>query len=75
MAKVIVVYEPKYGNTKLVAEKIVEGMGDPVSEEEPYKAVGLGKRIATQVSLIQEHLNLQAGFKCAVEGKLFIDGR
>ena len=26
MTKVIVVYESKYGNTKLVAEKIVEGM-------------------------------------------------
>ena len=26
MAKVIVVYESKYGNTKFVAEKIVEGM-------------------------------------------------
>lgn len=26
MAKVIVVYESKYGNTKLVAEKIVEGV-------------------------------------------------
>ena len=26
MAKVIVVYESKYGNTKLVAEKITEGM-------------------------------------------------
>ncbi|MEM3068929.1 MAG: flavodoxin family protein [Nitrososphaerales archaeon] len=26
MAKVIVVYETKYGNTKLVAEKIIEGM-------------------------------------------------
>ena len=26
MAKVIVVYESKYGNTKLVAEKIIEGM-------------------------------------------------
>ena len=26
MAKVIIVYESKYGNTKLVAEKIVEGM-------------------------------------------------
>lgn len=26
MAKVIVVYETRYGNTKLVAEKIIEGM-------------------------------------------------
>jgi len=26
LAKVIVVYESKYGNTKLVAEKIIEGM-------------------------------------------------
>ena len=26
MAKAIVVYESKYGNTKLVAETIVEGM-------------------------------------------------
>ena len=26
MAKVIVVYESKFGNTKLVAETIVEGM-------------------------------------------------
>ena len=26
MAKVIVVYESKYGNTKLVADKIIEGM-------------------------------------------------
>ena len=26
LAKVMVVYETKYGNTKLVAEKIVEGM-------------------------------------------------
>lgn len=26
LAKVIVVYETKYGNTKLVAEKIIEGM-------------------------------------------------
>ena len=26
MAKVIVVYESKYGNTKLVAETIMEGM-------------------------------------------------
>jgi len=28
MAKVIVVYESKYGNTKLVAEKIMEGMNE-----------------------------------------------
>jgi len=26
LAKVIVVYESKYGNTKLVAEKVIEGM-------------------------------------------------
>lgn len=28
VAKVIVVYESKYGNTKLVAEKIIEGMNE-----------------------------------------------
>jgi len=28
MTKVIVVYESKYGNTKLVAEKIIEGMNE-----------------------------------------------
>jgi len=28
MVKVFVVYDTKYGNTKLVAEKIVEGMGE-----------------------------------------------
>lgn len=28
MAKVIVVYESKYGNTKLVGEKIIEGMNE-----------------------------------------------
>ena len=47
MAKVFVVYDTKYGNTKLVAEKIVEGMrevegtettiGD-VEETDPKKA-------------------------------------
>ena len=26
MAKVIIIYESKYGNTKLVAEMIIEGM-------------------------------------------------
>ena len=35
MAKVIVVYESKYGNTKLVAETIIEGM----SEVEGIEAV------------------------------------
>ena len=28
MAKVVVIYESKYGNTRLVAEKIAEGMGE-----------------------------------------------
>ncbi|MHA2434195.1 MAG: flavodoxin family protein [Candidatus Thorarchaeota archaeon] len=28
MVKVMVVYESMYGNTKLVAEKIIEGMGE-----------------------------------------------
>jgi len=35
MAKVIVVYESKYGNTKLVAESIIEGMRE-VSGIEPF---------------------------------------
>lgn len=33
MAKVIVVYESKYGNTKLVAEKIIEGMREVTGVE------------------------------------------
>ncbi len=47
MAKVFVVYDTKYGNTKLVAEKIVEGMREvegietaisDVEETDPKKA-------------------------------------
>ena len=33
MAKVIIVYESKYGNTKLVAEIIVEGMNQVLGTE------------------------------------------
>jgi len=47
LAKVFVVYDTKYGNTKLVAEKIVEGIGEvegietvisDVEETDPKKA-------------------------------------
>jgi flavodoxin len=47
MAKVFVVYDTKYGNTKLVAEKIIEGIGEvegietvigDVGETDPKKA-------------------------------------
>ena len=37
MAKVIVVYESKYGNTRIVAEKIIEGLRE-VSGVEPVLA-------------------------------------
>ncbi len=48
MVKVIVVYDTKYGNTKRVAEKIMEGLGEvqgietiisDVKETDPKKAV------------------------------------
>jgi len=35
LAKVIVVYESKYGNTKLAAEKITEGISE-VNEQKPF---------------------------------------
>ncbi len=37
MAKVIVVYESKYGNTKLVAETIIEGMSEVEGTETALK--------------------------------------
>jgi len=47
-AKVIVVYESKYGNTKLVAEAIVEGMRGAVTDGELPKCRESGGKIATQ---------------------------
>jgi len=40
MAKVFVVYDTKYGNTKLVAEKIVEGMREVEGIETAISDVG-----------------------------------
>ena len=55
MWKAIVVYESKYGNTKLVAETIIEGM-KKVSETEialnELKEVNLGKLVDFDVILV-----------------------
>ena len=40
MTRVIVVYESKYGNTKLVAETIIEGMNEIEKTETVLKEVG-----------------------------------
>ncbi len=55
MAKVIVVYESKYGNTKLVAETIIEGMREVEGIEtvlSELKEVDLGTIINYDVILI-----------------------
>ncbi len=55
MAKVIVVYESKYGNTKLVAEKIIEGMREVEGIEtflSELKEIDLGTIINYDVILI-----------------------
>jgi len=49
MAKVIVVYESKYGNTKLVAEQIIEGMKGPITEGELPRCKEFGGKIAAQL--------------------------
>ncbi|MGQ9460350.1 MAG: hypothetical protein ACUVRA_03860 [Candidatus Bathyarchaeaceae archaeon] len=52
MAKVIVVYESKYGNTKLVAEKIIEGIKEIKEIEtvlsEPKKLTSTKQLIMTR---------------------------
>ena len=55
MAKVIVVYESKYGNTKLVAETIIEGMNEGEGIEavlSELKEVDLNKVIDYDVILV-----------------------
>ena len=55
MTKVIVVYESKYGNTKLVAETIIEGMREAKRIEtvlSELKEVDLGKILAYDVILV-----------------------
>ena len=55
MAKVIVVYESKYGNTKLVAETIIEGMSEVEGIEtvlSELKEVDLNKIIDYDAILI-----------------------
>jgi len=49
MARVIVVYESKYGNTKLVAETIVEGMKGPISDGELPQCRDFGRRIVAEI--------------------------
>jgi len=53
MAKVIVVYESKYGNTKRVAETIIEGMRGPILEEELPKCNEFGNKRATQIKKLE----------------------
>ena len=55
MAKVIVVYESKYGNTKLVAETIIEGMSEVEGTEtvlSELKEVDLSKVIDYDAILV-----------------------
>ncbi len=49
MAKAIVVYESKYGNTKLVAEMIADGMKGPITGGELPRCKEFGVKIATQM--------------------------
>ncbi|MCW4027309.1 MAG: flavodoxin family protein [Candidatus Bathyarchaeota archaeon] len=49
MVKVMVVYESKYGNTKLVAEKIIKGIGETEGIETVLSEV---KRLTSTIWLI-----------------------
>ena len=83
MAKVIVVYESKYGNTKLVAETIIEGMRvvsgiEPVLNE--LKEVDLNQLIEYDAILVgsPNHIgNATRGIRKFIDklGKLNLEGK
>ena len=83
MAKVIVVYESKYGNTKLVAETIIEGMRE-VSGIEPVlnelKELNLNQLIECDaiVAGSPNHIgNATSGIRKFIDklGKLKLEGK
>ena len=83
MAKVIVVYESKYGNTKLVAETIIEGMRE-VSGIEPslneLKEVDLNQLTECDAILVgsPNHIgNATRGIRKFIDklGKLSLKGK
>ena len=83
MAKVIVIYESKYGNTKLAAETILEGMGK-VSEVEAVlselKKVDLSQIVEYDAVLVgsPNHIgNATSGIRKFIDklGKLSLEGK
>ena len=83
MAKVIVVYESKYGNTKLVTEKIVEGMKEVAGVETTLaelKEVDLSQLVTFDVILIgsPNHIgSATKGIRKFIDalGKLNLEGK
>ena len=83
MAKVIVVYESKYGNTKLVAETIAEGMGEASGVEtavQELKKVNLNQLTEFDAILVGSPNHIGAatrGIRKFIDklGKLDLEGK